>query len=97
VYALGFWRWQEWLRVSHAWINENYTKMARVAWMGVQEGLAMLAYESPNTDGLFQEFRSPKVPMTREIMASFAVMAREMLFATCHLTAEEREVPWMRS
>jgi hypothetical protein len=32
---------------------------------GVQEGLAMLAHDSPNTDGLFQEFRSPKVPMTR--------------------------------
>ena len=31
---------------------------------GVQEGLAMLAHDSPNTDGLFQEFRSPKVSMT---------------------------------
>jgi hypothetical protein len=36
----------------------------------VQEGLAMLAHESPQTDGLLQEFRSLKVPMTQLLMAS---------------------------
>jgi hypothetical protein len=40
---------------------------------GVQEGLAMLAHDSPNTDGLFQEFRSPKVPMSQDIVASLDV------------------------
>jgi hypothetical protein len=32
---------------------------------GVQEGLAMRAHEIPHTDGLVQEFRSLKVPMTQ--------------------------------
>jgi hypothetical protein len=45
-------------------------KGAQARWLNsplvyVQEGLAMLAHDSPNTDGLFQEFRSPKVPMTQ--------------------------------
>jgi hypothetical protein len=36
---------------------------------GVQEGLAMLAHDSPSIDGLFQEFRSPKVPLSQEVLA----------------------------
>jgi hypothetical protein len=36
---------------------------------GVREGMAMLAHDSPHMDGLFQEFRSPKVSMTQQPVA----------------------------
>lgn len=34
----------------------------------------MLAYNSLNIDGLLQEFWSPKVPMSQNVMAMFALM-----------------------
>jgi hypothetical protein len=40
---------------------------------GGQEGLAMRVHDSPNTDGIFQEFRSPKMPMTRHLLPQWGM------------------------